>query len=292
MKVINRARTWWSKPARLANLREFISQHIPLLLEAQGRRQLLGYLRHGLTLQFDAEILAILHNIAPGSAIVDVGSNVGKFAELFLERGYTVLSIDPLPQAVEKQREKFGHYIADNKLRLYNVACSDEEGLEKLRVSSDANGCYSSLKESWMTDIYHSMWAGETISVQKIRLATIIEQYVAATDNVPAFVKIDTEGYEYEVLRGLFGQLSVDLQPRLLMFEFHTHPSNRQNLENCLALLKKQQYQTFKYFIRHWDLLVFESAWSGSNFNLDLWNERQGMIPAGFRHGNILACRP
>lgn len=291
VKVLNRARDWWSKPYRVANLQEFVVKHAPMVIASSGRKQLLGYLKHGLTLQFDAEVQAVMQIVAPGSTIIDVGSNVGKFAEPFLERGYTVISIDPLPQAIKKQKAKFSHYLAENKLYLHNVACSDEAGVETLYVSTDTNGCYSSLKKSWAKEVYRQMWAGQTIAVSKICLSELIHRHVSSGKPYPVFVKIDTEGYEYEVLLGLFSDLSLKHCPMLIMFEFHAHPANQKNFESCINLLKDNDYQDFKFFIRYWDMLIYESDWTEPNIDVNAWNNRQGVVPAGLRYGNIIARR-
>jgi hypothetical protein len=72
---------------------------------------------------------------------------------------------------------------------------------------------------------------------------------------VPDLVKIDTEGYEYEVLKGLSQN-----GPRVITFEWHEE--DYEILINCLNHLTKIGYETFMEIPRHDDLnLISNSVW-------------------------------
>lgn len=289
VNVLERAKNWWSKPDRMTNLRDFAFRHAPMLVHPTGRQQLRQAWGGGLTLQFDREVETIIDNIPPASVIVDVGSNIGNFSELFLNRGYTVVSVDPLPEAIEKQKAKFDAYIQRGKMYLHNVASSKEVGEAPLYISSDANGCFSSLEEHWSQEVYTDKWAGQMTKVEKIRLGDLVREY-ADQGQVPAGIKIDTEGHEYDVLLGLFADLPTDLFPKVIMFEFHTQPINHPVLHNSLNLLRSKGYDEFKYIIRYWDMILHESPWTNKSIYINQWDgvQAQGLVPAEYRGGNVI----
>ena len=296
MQMISRIYHWAVSPNRISRLRSFLDPWIVQFvegprLEGSIRRQ---RSRHGETEhvrpEFAAEVHTILQNIPPKSLIIDVGSNIGNFVEIFLRRGYSVLSIDPLEPNIEKQKMKFEYYLAEGKLRLCNVACSDKDGYATLFVSSDPDGCFSSLEERWTREVFPGCCKGKTESVRTERLEALIRHSGERIENISC-VKIDTEGFEDKVLAGMFDGLRYEWFPKLIMFEFNTHRSDRPVFERCLSILRDYGYGVFKYFIRHGELLLHESKWIQGQINIGRWDRYRGSIPAMFRYGNVIAKR-
>jgi Methyltransferase FkbM domain len=69
-----------------------------------------------------------------------------------------------------------------------------------------------------------------TITVPVTTLDKAIEQY-----GVPAFCKIDVEGFEAEVLKGLSHPIST------LILEYHTRPHDIKFVRGCMNILAKRQ---------------------------------------------------
>ncbi|MCH8332202.1 MAG: FkbM family methyltransferase [Bacteroidetes bacterium] len=241
-------------------------------------------------MEFDIEFLTISSNVPPGSVIVDVGSNIGLFSDIFLEHGYKVISIDPLPSSIERQKQRFEKYLHDKQIHLHQVACSNKRGTATLHLSSDANRGCSSLEDRWLKEIFISLASNNVINVKTVRLSDLLQQYIEIGLR-PSCVKIDTEGHEQQVLLGLFQGLSPEYYPMIIMFEFNTHLSNISVLEGCLSLLTGHDYHEYKYIIRHGDILLHESDWTNNSFDVHQWDGWQGIVKAGFRYGNVLARR-
>lgn len=288
--ISKRFNDWWSKPNRLQSMKKFILIHIPLLLSARGWKSIIFSIQSSIPMQFDREIQTILQTIPPNSTVLDVGSNIGKFTQVFLERGYRVVSVDPLPHAIEAQRTQFQTYIDQDRLTLYHAAASVNVGKMPLFVSKDTNGCYSTLEQSWVQDVYKQHWSGEWIEVETFPLANLIKR-LSKTQAVPNCLKIDTEGHEVQVLQGLFNGLSSQLHPKIIMFEFHTQPANLPLLDEAIKLLNQHHYTQFKYIIRYWDYTIFESNWLNTPLLVSQWDTNVRFIPNNYRSGNVLALK-
>jgi FkbM family methyltransferase len=129
--------------------------------------------------------------IRPGDLVFDIGANHGHYANDFAELGGRVVAVEPNPVLASEIRRNYGR-------RLLDVVCAavgDEGATAELRLAGDDH--HSTLNEEWRALSPETDWRG-TIQVEVVTLDMLIERY-----GPPAFVKIDTEGYDAKVLRGL-----------------------------------------------------------------------------------------
>ncbi len=145
--------------------------------------------------------------VSPGGLVFDVGANVGERTAVFVELGARVVAVEPQAECAARLRARFGGAVT-----VEHAAAGAEEGRAELLVAS-AN-TISSLNPDWVERVQKSgrfssyRW-DESISVPVTTLDRLIEKH-----GVPDFVKVDVEGYELEVLRGLSRPVPV------LSFEF------------------------------------------------------------------------
>jgi FkbM family methyltransferase len=137
--------------------------------------------------------------ITPDSLCFDIGAHVGNRVRVWLGLGAKVIAVEPQPKMVSILRSFYGR---DNRVTILPVGVSDQSGLRKLHISS-ATPTMASFSEPWMQqirayDLFSSVKWDHTIEVAMTTLDQMIERY-----GVPEFCKIDVEGFEYEVLRGL-----------------------------------------------------------------------------------------
>lgn len=132
--------------------------------------------------------------------VLDVGANTGQFArQLRRHFGYAgrILSFEPLSAAfAELQRAAGG----DAQWQVFNFALGESAGSQRIHVA--ANSESSSLLDMLPRHLQAapgSAYAGEE-SVRIETLDTVFEQNCAGARNV--YLKIDTQGYEAQVLRG------------------------------------------------------------------------------------------
>ena len=134
--------------------------------------------------------------VAPGELVFDVGANRGLMAEMFLELGARVVAIEPHPDLVATIRR---HYRS-RRLVVEQTAIGDAPATLPLYVGTD--DVHSSISADWVNRVREDdglpdRWSG-TIDVPVRTLDQLVERH-----GVPAFAKIDIEGYEDKALGGL-----------------------------------------------------------------------------------------
>jgi FkbM family methyltransferase len=132
--------------------------------------------------------------------VFDVGANVGQFAREIRTLGFRggIVSFEPLADAHRKLAEAA---TGDDAWRVHSrCAIGDRDG--DVTVNVAANSVSSSLLP--MTDAHYSAATGSgyvgTETVPLLRLDAIAEHYLAAAQR--PFLKIDTQGFEWQVLDG------------------------------------------------------------------------------------------
>lgn len=147
--------------------------------------------------------------IKTGDLCFDVGANMGNRTRIFLKLGARVVAVEPQPRCARFLLSHFGH---EDGFALLKTALGEREGLGEMMISRET--ALSSLSEEWVRRVRESgrfkdsQWHRRQ-AVDITTLDRLIQQ-----EGMPAFIKVDVEGYEYPVIKGL-------MQPvRTLSFEF------------------------------------------------------------------------
>jgi FkbM family methyltransferase len=136
--------------------------------------------------------------------ILDVGANDGGFAKEMFEMGYTgkIISFEPLLSAYSIIEEKSRK---NNKWSTVNIALGDFDGESFINVSE--NSVSSSLL-NMLPKHLNSEPSSKYISKEKIivnKLDTIYNDYCSDNENI--YLKIDTQGFEKQILDGALNSL-------------------------------------------------------------------------------------
>ena len=142
--------------------------------------------------------------VKEGDLCFDVGANVGRRTRTFLKLKARVVAVEPQPHCMKALKNK---YTGNRDVILVQKALGEEQGNADMMVC-DAHSL-SSLSKNWVETVkasgrYSSCTWNRTVTVPVVPLDDLISQY-----GKPAFMKIDVEGYEYEVVRGLSQPVKV-----------------------------------------------------------------------------------
>jgi FkbM family methyltransferase len=157
----------------------------------------------------------IEENLKPGDVFLDVGAHVGYFTLLAARRVTgtgTVLSIEPNPQALEQLRQNVARSRLANVL-IADTACGDSYDPVRLYLHTESNSSMASLSAANAT-------GGAAVDVRCTPLDSLCQDRGLHRVDL---VKIDVEGAELSVLRGMKRILRdirpvivLELEPRLL----------------------------------------------------------------------------
>lgn len=161
---------------------------------------------------WESEIGEQLKNyLSAGGVFLDIGANIGYhslFASTLLgEKGH-VYSFEP-QHSVYKQ---FLDSVNKNNLKnitVFNTALSDHQGDETLYIREENSGGSTLLSLPEMESFHVD-------STVKVKLVTL-DSYMKEWDRVDV-IKIDVEGYEYEVFKG--GEKLIDMYHPIIIMEF------------------------------------------------------------------------
>jgi FkbM family methyltransferase len=150
--------------------------------------------------------------VRPGDLVFDIGAHVGDRIASFRRLGASVVAVEPQPALVRALKILYGR---DRAVAIEPLAVGRSAGMVNLRLNLE-NPTVSTASDEFVRAAGGAPgWEREkwtrTIRVPVLSLNTLIERH-----GVPAFIKIDVEGLEAEVMAGL------DQAVGALSFEFTT----------------------------------------------------------------------
>jgi FkbM family methyltransferase len=158
-----------------------------------------------------------------GDLVFDVGGNYGEKTKIYRALGCSVVVVEPQEECIAYLRERFAQ---DRQVSIVPAALGACLGESELKLS-DIRCQLSSMSDHWIAAVKESGrfsrygWT-RSVTVPLHTLDSLMQRF-----GQPAFCKIDVEGYEYEVLRGLNRAIPC------MSFEFHV-----EYLEPTLSSIK------------------------------------------------------
>ena len=128
--------------------------------------------------------------------LFDIGANRGDATAAGLEKGYKVIALEAAPRVFA---ELVRNFIYDPNVVPLRLAVGEKVG-ERLEFYECVEDGLSTLQKSWLTDPGMPYYGKEfrTIAVNTCTVDWLIEKY-----GKPDLIKIDVEGAEWQVLRGM-----------------------------------------------------------------------------------------
>jgi FkbM family methyltransferase len=163
--------------------------------------------------------------INPGDLVFDIGANFGNRSKVFAEIGARVTAFEPQKSCADYLK---AYFYREKNVQVESVALGEHPSTATMTISK--NSVLSTLSNDYIERSVNSgrfprdEWQGSQI----VKIETL-DNYIGKF-GTPSFVKIDVEGFEYEVLKGLSSPIS------LISFEFAS-----ENSETVLRCVEKLQ---------------------------------------------------
>jgi FkbM family methyltransferase len=169
--------------------------------------------------------------VSPGDLVIDVGANVGTTAAAFLDCGARVVCVEPNGESVERL---VGRFADNTRVSIVAAGLGPEPGISEFHRSPDTER--STFVLDRMKALGDSCVWNEAELIPITTLDTLLSEF-----GVLRFCKIDVEGYEPEVLRGLTRPVPG------LSFEFHGELFS--DLEFCVDYLDRLGMSSFNVLL-------------------------------------------
>jgi len=180
--------------------------------------------------QYEPKSVDLIKRIVePGMKCIDAGAHIGFFTCLFASlvgEGGKVYAFEPMPSNFELLVRNIHENHFEKRVQLYRLACSDTS---TRLIASKVSNMY----------VVGQIGDAERAEMETVRLDDIIEE----TINV---VKLDVEGHEPAVIRGMIAIISRD-KPIILseINEYWLHTCSNSNAREYVGLLKSLDYEVF-----------------------------------------------
>jgi FkbM family methyltransferase len=166
--------------------------------------------------------------VRPGDLVFDVGAHVGDRVASFRRLGARVVAVEPQRAMVRALRLLYGR---SPSVAIEALAVGREPGKARMLINAD-NPTVSSISPAFVAAAcdapgWETQRWSETVEVEVTTLDALIARH-----GIPAFIKLDVEGFEAEALHGLSQAV------RALSFEVTTiqRDVGLISIERCSAL--------------------------------------------------------
>ncbi len=209
--------------------------HLPLIVGTDNAFRFIAYPDSDVAAGFlyyrvpGSQDIEFLRAHLNGGLLVDVGANVGSVSLLVADKIDRAILFEPNPVAAARARENVG--INQLPFEVHELAVSDVQGTVEFEDAGGGSSCNRTVV-GFETKVPKR-------TVRRVTLDHFLDEQ-AITSEI-SLIKIDVEGHENAVIRGM-QRLLQSKQARLVMFEY----LQRTNLSEALAAFEAAGYKTFE----------------------------------------------
>jgi FkbM family methyltransferase len=138
--------------------------------------------------------------VSPGDLVFDVGANMGDYVDVLLRIGAKVCAVEPNSFCVDEIKSLYGN---NPNLVIIDYALGSSEGEGTMYLGGSGMHNVSTMSEEWKEKAQTRPGLNKAGWDNQIKVEIKTLDHLIAAYGVPKFCKIDVEGFEYEVLKGL-----------------------------------------------------------------------------------------
>ncbi len=170
--------------------------------------------------------------------VIDIGANIGYYAllEARLANRGRIYAAEPVPENLELLRKNVNLNNCKN-IHLFGIALGDIESKARMYIYDKCN--WSSFIKNTNGNILNE------IESPIITLDKFVELYV---HDSPGFIRMDVEGYEFQIIKGALKTLSCN-KPLTLCIELHQHLMPAENMKELIKILKNNNFKVKAIFL-------------------------------------------
>jgi FkbM family methyltransferase len=220
--------------------------------------------RAGLLGEPELDLVAGLAPWLTPKLALDIGAHHGAFSEALLDAGFEVHALEPNPETCGVLAGRLGKRPG---FTAHQLAAGSSDGDAELGLVRDPTGHY--IDPSQFSSLAGlapppGLVATGSVRVKVRRLDALVRQLGIGE---PSFIKVDAEGTDLEVMRGM-----GDLRPAVLQVEFwdeampFSGPGATNRVSNLVAQARQQGLPWHLVVFRRWgdDRAAYYSGRSGS----------------------------
>ncbi len=174
----------------------------------------------------------ILKLINEGDLYFDIGAHLGEKSKPFIEKKIRTIMVEPLPLCVKNLKQL---YSKNPIVKIIPKGLGSKNTKKTLSINKQMP-TISTFAKHWKSGRFSNLkWTGKT----QIKITTL-DNLIKKFGN-PQYIKIDVEGYEFSVLKGLTKKSGI------ISFEITSEFFSE--AIKCLNYLKNLSYNSFTFSI-------------------------------------------
>ena len=185
----------------------------------------------------------ILKLINKGDLYFDIGAHLGEKSKPFIEKKIRTIMVEPLPVCVKTLKRL---YSKNSIVKIIPKGLGSKNTKKILSINKQMP-TVSTFAKHWKSGRFSNLNWSEKTQIQITTLDALIKKF-----GDPQYIKIDVEGYELNVLKGLSKKSGI------ISFEITSEFFS--DAIKCLKHLKKLSYNSFTFSIG--EQKKFFSDWS------------------------------